>query len=45
MFKMSVLEDWEHSGKPLDWEKWKDQYQSEAFELVKNSNQNKRKPD
>ena len=45
MFKMSVLEDWERSGKPLDWEKWQRQYRSEAFELVKKLNQSKRKPD
>ena len=42
-FKMSVLEDWERLGKPLDWEKWQRQYQSEAFELVKKLNQSKRK--
>ena len=40
---MSVLEDWERLGKPLDWEKWQRQYQSEAFELVKKLNQSKRK--
>ncbi|HHK5575987.1 TPA: hypothetical protein ACQUH6_000731 [Neisseria polysaccharea] len=38
---MSVLEDWERSGKPLDWEKWQRQYQFEAFELVKKLNQSK----
>ena len=38
---MSVLEDWERSGKPLDWEKWQRQYQSEAFELVKKLNRSK----
>ena len=37
----SALEDWERSGKPLDWKKWKDQYQSEAFELVKKLNRSK----
>ena len=41
MFKMSVLEDWERLGRPLDWKKWKDQYQSEAFELVKKLNRSK----
>lgn len=44
-FKMSVLEDCERLERPLDWEKWQRQRQSEAFELVKNLNQNKRKPD
>ena len=44
-FKMSVLEDCERLERPLDWEKWQRQCQSEAFELVKNLNQNKRKPD
>ena len=44
-FKTSVLEDWERSGRPLNWEKWQRQYQSETFELVKNLNQNKHKPD
>lgn len=28
MFKMSVLEDWERSGRPLNWEKWQRQYRS-----------------
>lgn len=42
---MSVLEDCERLERPLDWEKWQRQCQSEAFELVKNLNQNKRKPD
>lgn len=42
---MSVLEDCERLERPLDWEKWQRQRQSEAFELVKNLNQNKRKPD
>ena len=44
-FKMSVLEDCERLERQLDWEKWQRQCQSEAFELVKNLNQNKRKPD
>ena len=41
--KCRLLGDWERLGKPLDWEKWQRQYQSEAFELVKKLNQSKRK--
>lgn len=40
-FKICVLEDWERSGRPLNWEKWQEQYRPEAFQLVKNLNQSK----